>query len=134
MKSRSGNRTAQKGFTLVELLVVVVVISILAVIGYVVYSGMQTRAHKAILSSDLTASAEILNLDKTRSGGTAYPADIDDADKGNGLPASSGTNYQYTVSNTSPPTFCLTATNSSISMYITESTPPQDGACVGHSG
>jgi prepilin-type N-terminal cleavage/methylation domain-containing protein len=125
----------QKGFTLVELVITITVISILAVIGYVAYGGMQTRAREAIVRSDLASAVDILNVDKARSGGTAYPDDIDNADRGNGLPASDGTSYQYTVNNAvSPPTFCLTAINDTVAMYISEASYPQSGVCSGHTG
>ena len=45
MKSRSG-------FTIVELLIVIVVIAILAAISVVAYSGIQSRAHDAAIRSD----------------------------------------------------------------------------------
>jgi prepilin-type N-terminal cleavage/methylation domain-containing protein len=41
----SGKRTRQSGFTIVELLIVIVVIAILATISIVAYSGIQARAN-----------------------------------------------------------------------------------------
>lgn len=41
------------GFTIVELLIVIVVIGILAAITIVAYSGVQDRAHKAKIASDI---------------------------------------------------------------------------------
>ncbi len=43
----------QKGFTIVELLIVVVVIAILATITIVAYNGIQNRAHDTSIQSDL---------------------------------------------------------------------------------
>jgi prepilin-type N-terminal cleavage/methylation domain-containing protein len=46
--------STQKGFTIVELLIVVVVIAILAAITIVSYNGIQARAQQAKIDSDLT--------------------------------------------------------------------------------
>lgn len=43
----------QVGFTIVELLVVIVVIAILAAISIVAYTGIQNRAHNVAVQSDL---------------------------------------------------------------------------------
>ncbi len=128
------SRVWQKGFTLIELVITVTVIGILAIIGYVTYGGMQTRALEAVVRSDIAAAADILAIDKARSGGVAFPENLDDVDRGAGLPASSETRYQYTVDNVvSPPTFCLTAINKTVAVHVTESSYPEDGICSGHS-
>lgn len=44
----------QQGFTIVELLVVIVVIAILAAISVVAYTGIQNRAHDTAVQSDLS--------------------------------------------------------------------------------
>lgn len=49
----------KKGFTIVELLIVIVVIAILATISIVAYNGIQQRAHNA---QTVTAAKEILKL------------------------------------------------------------------------
>ena len=46
-------RIVQKGFTIVELLIVIVVIGILAAITIVAYNGIQGRAHDTTVQSDL---------------------------------------------------------------------------------
>ena len=43
----------QKGFTIVELLIVIVVIGILAAITIVAYNGIQNRAHDTSIQNDL---------------------------------------------------------------------------------
>lgn len=58
----------QKGFTIVELLIVIVVIAILATIGLVTYSGVQARARDSIRKSDLAAIKQALILYNTEQG------------------------------------------------------------------
>jgi prepilin-type N-terminal cleavage/methylation domain-containing protein len=116
------------GFTIVELLIVIVVIGILAAITIVAYNGIAQRATVATLVSDLNGASKRLKLDQVTS--TGYPATTSLADNGNGLKASAGTTYQYTVDNTvNPQTFCLTATNGTTSYYSNQSGSPQPGAC-----
>ena len=48
-------RKPQAGFTLVELLIVIVVIAILAAITLVAYNGIQDRANDTTVKSDLSS-------------------------------------------------------------------------------
>lgn len=125
--------SGKSGFTIVELLIVIIVIAILATIGFVQYIGMQDRAREAVLRSDLTVAAELLNIDQVRSG--EYPEEMGDADRGGGLPASPETEYQYSFDNSAtPPTFCLTGINGPIALYITQDGVIGEGTCEGHHG
>jgi prepilin-type N-terminal cleavage/methylation domain-containing protein len=66
----------QHGFTLVELLIVIVVIAILAAITIVAYNGIQNRAQLAKAQSDANSTAkkiEIFNIDNG-----SYPGSITD--------------------------------------------------------
>lgn len=59
-------KTKQTGFTIVELLIVIVVIGILAAITIVAYNGVQARAHDAAVRSDLNNYAKkagVFNMD-----------------------------------------------------------------------
>lgn len=65
-------RKSTSGFTIVELLVVIVVIGILAAITIVSYNGIQQRARVAIAQLDLSNLAKRLELFRIDTG--AYPS------------------------------------------------------------
>lgn len=67
------NTKPQRGFTIVELLIVVVIIAILAAITIVAYNGIQARAKTSSAQStanSVAKKAEIYNTDDTTTG---YP-------------------------------------------------------------
>jgi prepilin-type N-terminal cleavage/methylation domain-containing protein len=61
------------GFTIVELLIVIVVIGILAAITIVAYNGIQGRAQDASVQSDLRNIAKKLELGRVDSPTDSYP-------------------------------------------------------------
>lgn len=67
-----GGRTKHQGFTIVELLIVIVVIGILAGISVVAYGGVQNRAHNSSRVSEAFAWKEIFQAYKAVNG--AYPS------------------------------------------------------------
>jgi len=121
----------QSGFTIVELLIVVVVIAILATVTIVAYNGIRDRAQTSSVQSQLSQalkkvqSVAIVNSE-------LYPATLDDA----GIKDGNGITYQYTSNNAATPkTFCITATlNQTRSYYISSKTgsAQQEGICPGH--
>jgi prepilin-type N-terminal cleavage/methylation domain-containing protein len=116
------------GFTIVELLIVIVVIGILAAITIVAYNGIQNRARASAASSAAAQAAK--KLAAFAVDGNGYPATLAAAD----IQDSSGTTYQYTVNNSAnPASYCLTATTGT-SSYMTSSTNPAPtaGGCAGH--
>lgn len=64
-------RKATSGFTIVELLIVIVVIAILAAISVVAYNGIQNRANDAAVRSDLAAIGKLYEIHKVDAG--IYP-------------------------------------------------------------
>lgn len=61
----------QTGFTIVELLIVVVVIAILAAITIVAYSGIQNQAHDSAVQNDLKTIAKKFEIYKVKN--DVYP-------------------------------------------------------------
>lgn len=63
----------KSGFTLVELLIVVVVIAILAAISIGAYNGLQNRTHDTAVRSDLSNIAKMFEIYKIDSSTGTYP-------------------------------------------------------------
>lgn len=72
--------TAKRGFTIVELLIVIVVIAVLAAITIVAYNGVQTRARDNIRSDAISSIKRALEVYKVDNG--RYPSAT--ANPGNG--------------------------------------------------
>ena len=70
------NRLQKNGFTIVELLVVIVVIGILAAITIVSYSGITSRANSASLQADLSSATKLLNMYRVEH--DTYPTGLTD--------------------------------------------------------
>ncbi|QHN42385.1 prepilin-type N-terminal cleavage/methylation domain-containing protein [Candidatus Mycosynbacter amalyticus] len=120
MKSRGG-------FTIVELLIVVVVMGILASITIVAYNGIQDRAKKASISFALVQYSKKIVTYRAPNGTEEYPPNKEAA----GVQDANGIQYQYI--STSASDYCLMATSGSLN-YIISSTNPtvQAGTCTGY--
>lgn len=119
----------QKGFTIVELLIVIVVIAILAAITIVAYNGITNRA-KTSAVQNAVAQATKKVLAYAVSNADDYPINLSDAE----LVEPGNVTYQYMRLNTTlPRTFCVSATTDTISYYATSAnTSPQTGTCPGY--
>lgn len=112
------------GFTIVELIIVIVVIGILATISIIAFNGIKQRAIVAGLQSDLSGASKQLAIAQATE--SNYPSDT------SGLKSGSGTTYQYSVDNTANPrTFCLSASNGTTSYYVNNIGGPYAGLCAG---
>jgi prepilin-type N-terminal cleavage/methylation domain-containing protein len=117
-----------KGFTIVELLIVIVVIGILAAITIVAYNGIQDRARISSVSSALSQAAKKLALYQVDNP-DLYPADKT-ALEAIGIKDSATVTYQYSTTGS---TYCITATNGATSYKISSTTSaPSAGGCAGH--
>ena len=116
------------GFTIVELLIVIVVIAILAALIAASYVGMNRKATIASLQSDLKNSSIKLAIDKTNN--DSYPATKEAADNGKGLKASPNNTYEYTSNGS---TYCLSETSGTLAYFLSsENGVPTPGVCPGH--
>ena len=119
-------KPAQNGFTIVELLIVIVVIGILAAITIVSFNGVQQRAGAAVLQSDLRSAATQLEIVSIDTG--SYPGNTSE------LRESEGTTFEYTNNGSS---YCLTASSQvAQASYYFDSTEGaiSEGSCPTHNG
>lgn len=130
MNISSNNTKPGAGFTIVELLIVVVVIAILAAITIVAFNGIKNRAVDSAAQSNASTTAKKLATYMIENGDT-LPADTS-ALVALGL-TTSGTTYEYTVDHVAK-TYCATITTQNKSYKIANGqSTPATGACVGHS-
>lgn len=116
----------RSGFTIVELLIVVVVIAILATIVVIAYNGIRQRAvDSSVQSSVKQASTKIEAFFITNN--ESYPPTLSSI----GVEDTPDTTYAYTYDNSSSPqTYCVSATSGTTSYHLTNAQRTlTNGAC-----
>jgi prepilin-type N-terminal cleavage/methylation domain-containing protein len=113
----------QTGFTIVELLIVVVVIAILAAITVVAYNGIQNRAKRSSFASSLSGAAKKLELAKVDTSNGAYP------DPGTYTISGSGSaSFSFLLADAN--TYCITMTQAGEQYGLAKGSVAQPGSCV----
>ena len=118
-----------RGFTIVELLIVIVVIAILAAITIVAYNGIQNRAKQSAAQSAVSqASKKIMAYAVQNS--DQFPEDLASL----GISNSNETSYLFSSDNSSSGrSYCVTAINGNFSSYISSTNGGvKTGTCPGH--
>lgn len=119
------------GFTIAELLVVIVIIAILVTLALVAYSGISQKAIGASLQSDLKNASSQIKAYNAENG--SYPTSNNCTGGTTPTPpkiclkSSAGNSYGFSYSannTTSPQTFTLKATNGATTYVVTENTVP----------
>lgn len=123
------NNIKKSGFTIVELLVVIVVIGILASITIVSYTGISQKAIVASLQSDLANASNQIKIFQALNSSSDFPTANNCSSPSAAeicLKASNGNYFSsYMVDNVSnPKKFSLNVTNNSLTYRITDSTGP----------
>lgn len=122
-------RAGQYGFTIVELLIVVVVIAILAVIVTVAYNGVQNRARDAAAQSSLASANTKIRAYGADNG--ALPSSLSAL----GIASTATVTYQYTLNDLfQPNTYCLTTTAGNYIYHVASNGVSTPGPCPGHTG
>lgn len=115
----------QYGFTIVELLIVVVVIAILATLTIVSYNGITQRATESAILSEVSQANDKIELYRIAENTPSYPGNATLA----GISAKSGT-LTYLPSGDGQ-TYCVQVQKGTTSYFATnDDTTPRKGSCL----
>jgi prepilin-type N-terminal cleavage/methylation domain-containing protein len=125
--SMQSKQLSGKGFTIVELLIVIVVIAILAAITIVAYNGIQQRAQSSAVESAISQAVRKIELYKVDHNG-AYPPTPADA----GITASGDLGIAYSAASGG---YCVSYVRNATSYVATNAdTKPRSGGCATDNG
>jgi len=121
--------TIQPGFTIIELLVVIVVIGILAAITIISYTGIVQKAKIATFQSDLTNASKQIKIFQATNNNGDYPTTVDctipDSTINKCVRASGTNTFSYTQQNSlNPKAFTLDVTDGFSIYRITNDSSP----------
>lgn len=115
----------RKGFTVVELIIVIAVIGILATIALVAYNGSQNRAYDGAVQSDLDNAAGLIEAFRVNlSGVSRFPASTSDLTSSSILATkksydqTTATNFVYCVNTSDYQSFALAALSKSDKAFL----------------
>lgn len=116
------------GFTIVELLIVIVIIAILAAITVVAYTGIRERAVASTIQSDINNGVKKIKLYKVESGTDMYPPNQSTAENA-GVIVSEGSTLTYWTPG-AVNSYCIQMSNGNISYFATNGySSPTPGTC-----
>lgn len=124
--------TKREGFTIVELLIVIVVIAVLVTIATVIYSGINSRATEARIAGEARQVKSQIEVDKSQRG--RYADTSGEINNATGIQHADDVMVQYTAGSNGT-TFCATLNfvNGGPAVNISSSSSGvQTGACSGH--
>ena len=121
-------RQLKRGFTIIELMIIIVVISILVSITYLVYDSWRQRAAETQVNNELTQAAS--SLKQASNFGSSYPATADFSKVYQPGPE---VNLDYQLRPDG--TYCLNGSSQTVSSveYSVDSrngSSPQSGSCT----
>ncbi len=116
-------RKQTRGFTIVEMVIVVIVIAVLVGIVAISYSSILSNSRSQSLKSDITSAYSKLSQHRADNG--TYPTTLAAA----GVVDSTTTTYAYTYT-AGTDTYCLAATAYSTTLHVVSgNTEPLAGTC-----
>lgn len=116
-RSNGRQTVGQRGFTIVELLIVIVVIGILAAITIVAYNGIQDRARQSKIQADINSIVKAIRLARDSTSKTTGQITGSYASGGNCWAKADGTDLAA-LPNTDP---CIVQYNASLGALVTAS-------------
>ncbi len=115
-------REKTSGFTIIELLIVIVVIAILATITIIAYNGIQSRAQVATVRANLSSYVKKIETYKTTDANSLYPTSLSQA----GITDTSGVIYSVDGNNQ----YCIMEAAGSVTYSVSSAQSlPSPGLC-----